>query len=472
MTIQGIIELPRVDGTSHRIAELLYMTGMTPETYASAHNDILTHLIAHGITFEDRSLPVSLQPNVIDAKTIRAIEADLSRIRACINKVITQVRDDIRAGKDSTLTQFFGHYSSWFDVIAAERRAIPDIMLMRFDLARDGLGLWKAMEPNSACPGGVIHCAHLRRAWSTTEIGKHITTAFEIEENKIDDPTGFVRFLDQTCADRPHKNIAICNYIGTYTNELESLAKTSKQLFESGETSGRIVLGDVAEISVCDGVAYMKGTPLGLIYNKIDQLAIDSTAPELQGWIAASQLDTCDFLNSFGALYLGEAKSVFAALCRPDIQALLGFSAADREAITRSVSYTVRIADVDESQFSDLSENRHRWVLKQDAATRGAGVIVGAQTPLAEWQDKLAGYHTQNGVAQRAIDISTRTSQKVEEESSILEASTEYYGTDMFFFGGTPAGLVSRCHSSSVFNVGNGGQEVPTLVVRSGRYAQ
>ncbi|WP_299752491.1 hypothetical protein [uncultured Tateyamaria sp.] len=472
MTIQSILELPRSDGAAQRIAELLYMAGMTPQVYKSAHSDIRTYLTAQSITFEGRSLPVSLQPNVIDTNTVRELEADLSRIRTCINTVIRQARDDIRAKRNSVLTQFFSHYSDWFDVIAAEHRAIPDIMLMRFDLGSDGVGAWKAMEPNSACPGGVIHCAHLRQAWSTTEIGKQIARSFKIEDNQIDDPTGFVRFMDRLCADRPCKNVAICNYNGIYNNELESLAKTSSKLFKAGETSGQILLGDVADVTVRDGVAYMRDMPLGLIYNKIDQLAINPSSTELQGWIAASQLKTCDFLNSFGALYLGEAKSVFAALCRQDIQDLLGFTAEDVDAIRRTVSYTTRIADLTEAQFADLSENRHHWVLKQDAATRGEGVVVGAQTSLATWKERLTKYSNENGVAQRAIDISKRISLKAEDDSCILEASTEFYGTDMFFFGDDPAGLVSRCHSSSVFNVGNGGQEVPTLVVSQDQHVQ
>ena len=290
---------------------------------------------------------------------------------------------------------------------------------------------------------------------------------FHVQHRAVDDPYGFVRFLSNLAKRLGGGNIVICNHNGIYTNELQSLVRASQILNKRNEISTKIVTADVTDIAVSDGLVYARDIPARIVYNKLDPQMIDPCNSSLRGWIAASRTGTCDFLNSFGAMYIGEAKSAFGALCKPEFQEYLGLPSAQRAAIERRVCTTTRVSDVYASAlFPDVAMNRHHYVLKEDAATRGHGVIVGSDVSMAEWTSKLSDYCITNGVSQSALTIPVRTSLQVSEETGSLTDIREYFGLDAFFYGEDFAGIVSRCHSSSVFNVGNGGKEVPTIVVR------
>ena len=114
----------------------------------------------------------------------------------------------------------------------------------------------------------------------------------------------------------------------------------------------------------------------------------------------------------------------------------------------------------------EVIDNRHKYVLKEDAITRGIGVVVGHETDARHWADTVAAHRDRNGVVQEAIDIPMRATLEATEGGGRLEGHYSYFGADAFFFGAAFAGMISRCHSSSVFNVGKGGQAVPMLVVR------
>ena len=448
------------------LAEIVYLSSITPDVYTRSHQTMRTILSRFGVNFEGREIPISLRPNVLSTDYVNSLSHDLAHVRRSIVKLVTRLRFDLQSGIRSSLADYFSHYDKWFNIIASERRSLPDVMLMRFDLATCIEGTLRAMESNAACPGGVIHCAHLRNAWLQTTIGKRMLATFDIRERAVDDPFGFVRFLITLAADLGGGHVAICNYNGIYTNELQSLVRASESLHIETNPGARIIVVDVTDVTVSDGTVYAHDIPVRIIYNKIDPLMIDPDNPSLQGWIAASRTGTCDFLNSFGAMYIGEAKSVFAALSQIDFQNYLNLSSEQRAAIERRVCSTARVIDVYASaDYPHVATHRHEFVLKEDAATRGRGVIVGSDVTMTEWTSKMADYCDTNGVSQSALQIPTRSSLQLDEETGDFNNVREYYGSDAFFFGEEFAGLVSRCHSSSVFNVGNGGTEVPTIVV-------
>lgn len=447
--------------------EYIYLTAAGSSDNRSVHTKIRNHLSKKGVSFEGCDLPLSLRPTIFTQAELAELSLDLGIIRDCLNIVISRLKDDLSNNKESALTKFFSHYKLWYQSIAEESRTFEDIMLMRFDLALSDQDLWLAMEPNCACPGGVIHCAHIRQAWLSCEIGQAISEQVSLEERAIDNPDGFLLFLDSLAKKHQAKNVAICNYKGTYTNELSSLESRSETLFALGKTSGKVVLADIMDIEVKDGKTIANGVPVGIIYNKIDQLAVDPQSPQLKGWFDASKSDSCTFLNSLGAMYIGEAKSIFAAISNDQIVEEIGLTLSQVLAINRRIPKTVKVRDEwIAGRLDALKENRHQYVLKEDAATRGEGVVIGEQSDLEFWKSKVTKYSQTNAIAQMVIDVPKRHVLNFDENSGSPLVEKEYYGADCFFFGGEFAGAVSRCHSSKVFNVGNGGQEVPTIVLK------
>ncbi|HEX7941757.1 MAG TPA: hypothetical protein VF488_08110, partial [Gemmatimonadaceae bacterium] len=91
------------------------------DSVAAASASIARVLANSGVTFEGRTVRVSLFPSVFDAG----------------------------------------------DVAQIERRTLPEIGLMRYDLIIEAPGVWSVLETNTACPGATIRCSRPPRISSS-----------------------------------------------------------------------------------------------------------------------------------------------------------------------------------------------------------------------------------------------------------------------------------------------------------------
>ncbi len=449
--------------------EARYFRNATPDACRAAADEIHERLVRLGISFEGRRLPVSLRPSLLSRSEVSRTAKDLMTVRAVMNRMLGALAFDIRSGQACTpLTRFFGHYERWFDLIGGECRTAPHIMLMRFDAVHARPDGFKVMEPNAACPGGVIHCAFIRDAWRNTDLGKAVLDGVEITEGACDSPDGFLRLLRSVSRKRTNSRIALCNYKGVFTNELESLKRRSERSCAVDAACAEIIICDIRDVAVSDGTAFACGKPVDVIYNKVDQLMIDPADTAVAGWIEASRIGSCEFLNSMAALYIGEAKSAFAAIHDDEIQKEIGMSEAERQAVLRRIPRTRMMHGRPSSPTSaELARDRHGLVAKADALTRGSGVHVGCLKTAEDWDNALFGLSQANAVIQDVLNVPHREVVACPAASGDVVGSlaTEYWGTDFFFYGNAFGGVVGRSHSTMVFNVGNGGQEVPTFLV-------
>lgn len=438
------------------------------ESHAAA-DAIHSALVELGVSFEGRRLPVSLRPTILSASEIDYAAWDLGGIRQLLNRVLELAVADLRAGQENTpILNFFDFYRPWFQIISQEVRSHDHIMLMRYDAVRDSAGDFRVMEPNAACPGGVIHCAYIREAWSKTTLGQALLRDTRIIDRECDSPDGLIRLLYNISPRTSAPRIALCNYKGFFNNELSSLVRRNDLLRAQGLVDGELVICDIREISVVDGRAMVGGRQIDVIYNKINQLMVNPSDPEISGWIKASELESCEFLNSLAALYLGEAKSIFAALHDDEICASIGATPEEIEIINRRIPRTrMMIGRSSSPRYSELAEDRHRLVVKADALTRGAGVHVGKLETSDSWGSALLNLARSNAIIQDVLDVPQREAVlfNSDEADAIGNLYTEYWGVDFFFYGEMFAGVVGRAHSSMIFNVGNGGMEVPTFVI-------
>ncbi|GLW33566.1 hypothetical protein [Actinoplanes regularis] len=445
------------------------------ESLQKAARLIADNLEGHGITFEGRDLPVSLMPTVVLAEDA----ANLARSGACVRDVLNRALDlfveEHRQGKlDGPMHRFFTPYYKFWDLIAAEQRRLDHIQLMRYDAVSGTQGRWSFMETNTGCPGGVIHCARIRDAWMSTPFGEAVCAGEDLAEFAVDRPEGFVKFLAAKAAeiDSDSPNIAILNSHGVHTNELESLRRCHAELREQGVLpAGELLLGDIRDISVEGDRGYLRGKPVALIYNKLPARLIDPDNPELRGWIDASMCGRTEFLNSWGATFLTEAKRALALVSDPEWNAFLELTDEEIAIIQESVPYTRLVEDAvaaSEGHASLLTGAKNSLVLKADLLTRGSGVYIGDGTSRNDWAKAVADTRAKHGVLQVKCDLPTRTALGVIDPSGA--AASEYFGVDAFFFGSQFAGLVSRSHTNQVFNVGNGGKESPVLIVKPAEF--
>lgn len=449
------------------VSDIIYLRSINPELFAADTASIRRTLLDKGVNFEGRALPVSLKPNLIDVREAHDLAADLALVRRALNKLIDGLRRELATGSAGRLSAFFADYQQWFPIIASEVRRLDPIMLMRFDTVRKAHGSFLAVEPNACCPGGVIHSARVRTAWLQTALGQRYASTFEIKETEIDDEYGFAKFVLSLAKQYPAKNVAACNYNDIYQFELEALVEAGNVVNQNFDPdAGQIVFCDIRELSVRDGLTYARDVPVGIIYNKIDATMIKDDDPEIVGWQESCRSQSCDFLNSLGAIYIAESKSAFAALMDESIQDLINLDVTEIAAIKRRVPVTTSIPMLEQSGLSsNVVTNRHDYVLKPNYESRGIGVLVGRHTNEATWIQALKAYGISGGVAQEAIDIETRLVREASTETGDLINQVEFFGADVFFFGEDFAGVVGRSHTDPIINVGNGGREIPTLVV-------
>lgn len=433
-----------------------------------AHNDIKHNLEHYGLNFEDKDLPISIVPTVLLAEEIKGLSKNTQIICKILKKIISNFRNNHRNGYfDSFYHRFFAPYYKWWNLIAKEERRLPDIMLMRFDAIKEHEGPWKLIETNTCCPGGVIHCARIRDAWKMTQLGYHLLKQEKVTTFGFDNAHFFVSQLADFAAklnpDSP--NIAVLNFKGTYSNELQSLKRCFYELKERGKIKdGEFLLGDIRDVTVREDQAYLNNTPLSIIYNKLDPLAIDPEDQDIRGWILASQSHKTDFLNSIGAMYLSEAKRVLAFLTNENWNSVLELSEEEVLAINSLIPKTFLIEDyLQQFDLQSLLREKNRIVLKADTLTRGQGVSLGNQEDSNSWELLVKKTRNNHGVIQTKCSIPTRVGVRVLDGTP--KYIDEYYGIDIFMFNENMEGFVSRSHLNQIFNIGNGGCESPVLIL-------
>jgi diaminobutyrate-2-oxoglutarate transaminase len=441
---------------------------------AEVLSEVRTQLRLQGIDFEGREVPVSLLPTLLEERDLARVARAGALVRSALLAVVDNFVAEHRAGdREGPLHHWYAPYRKWWDLIARERRRLPAIGLMRYDAVREVGGRWRVLETNTACPGGTITCAKARRAWLATALGRSLTEGLRLCSYPIDEPAGFVKFLAQTAQEVSQEkapNIALCWCKGQYKNELAALQAEHRALVERGELpGGEIILCDIRDLTCDGGPAFAFGKPIALVHNKIDPLMVDPNDQEIAGWLRASRSLEVEFLNSLGAMYLTEAKRVLALLSDPDWWPVFGLDRAVTVAIEELVPFTRALPSAEQhgpeaaELLRLLEQGRHHFVLKADALTRGQGVHIGSQLTPEQWRQAIRSTAEHNGVLQVCASTPRRDGYRLRGEG--LERGTDFYGVDLFYFGGSFAGPVSRSHSDMIFNVGNGGKESPTLVI-------
>ncbi len=446
------------------------LVDLTSTAFLEAENQMQDELARTGVTFEGQKLPVSVIPTMINHDEVISAYQDMKAIRDCLNRLCSQIRQDAAAGKSSCLTEFFDDFTTWYWLMGQERRSLEDTMLMRYDMALSKPGRLVAMETNAACPGGVISCAHVKAAWNKTGFGTGVMQNIESVAFPVDDIFGFLKFVFSLAQSKGTPNVAICNYNGVYTNELEILVRFAEELSELHPHeygNSNLVMCDITDIKEVHGVITAKNLPVSIIYNKIDATMIDGANENIRGWMAAARSETCDFLNSLSAMYVAEAKSAMAALHVEEITTYLNVSDSELQSIKRRLPVTQRVKDIEAYLLSgEVIKLRSNFVLKENYESRGVGILLGSNLDAKTWANHVRSYAQKSGVVQDMVIIPTRSKIGGFEQAKQPEADIEFFGVDMFLFGNEPGGLVGRSHHSSVFNVGSGGMEVPTFSVR------
>ena len=467
------------DPAAHDVEEQV-RAALDPAAARRARDHIARILRDAGVTFEGSPLGVSLFPTVLAEAEVDQMARAGRTIRAVLCRLIAAFRAEHRAGdRAGLLHALFAPYERWWDAIAAERRRLPEIGLMRLDCAGHP-GSWRVLETNTACPGGTTVCASARRAWLACELAAPVRARYRLREYPLDDEGQFVAHLARTAAALASPGaagppgVAILTDRGSLSFEIELWREQFERLRSAGAVDGPLVVGDVREVEVDGEVARVRGTPVALIHNKLNPIDLDPSERALAGWLAASRLPGAELLNSLGALYLTEAKRVLACVRAPAVQDRLDLDAAERETIARWIPATEVIAERIPAgtpgawtDAESVVRRRPALVIKPDALSRGEGVHLGRASTDEDWRRRVADTVARAGVAQEEVALARASAIDLDGAGQIVWGE-EHLGVEVYYVGSELAGLSSRASRLPVCNVGAGGRLRPVLVLAGG----
>jgi diaminobutyrate-2-oxoglutarate transaminase len=413
-------------------------------------------LAEHGACFEGRPYPVLDRPLVLTVEQVAAVFDASAAVADLLELAL-----DVYAAQPDVRRRLFAEYEPLAADLCGEVPYAPRIQVSRLDGVWDGAaGVFRVLETNTACPGGVVQTGLVTRLWLTTPAAAVALRGLEhVALPIVDDRHLFARTLVEaaTSMGRAPSNAAVVNLRGVYRNEVDHIVRSLSAL----GLSARLV--DARDVSLRDGVPAVDGVPQHLLYNKLDPLALLSD-PELDRYRSAFRAGRSCFVSSLPAQLVSEDKAVLALLTDPDYADLL--PPAQRRLVERTVPWTrllragsARLPGGERGNLLDFVESeRARLVLKPANATRGDGVVHGVETDGPRWRRDVAAaldrrYVVQERVAQPTLPLRPG------------ERRPRHVGLDCFVFGGRPVGLHARASTDLTVNVGKGASVLPVVRV-------
>lgn len=173
-------------------------------------------------------------------------------------------------------------------------------------------------------------------------------------------------------------------------------------------------------------------------------------------------------VNSFRAKLLHK-KSLFALLTDDTTQHL--FTPDEQAAIARHVPWT-RLVQAGRTTYQgeslDLMEfarkNQERLLLKPNDEYGGKGIVIGWETPAAQWETALAEAHQSPFVIQERVTIAYEDYPALVDGK--LHIGQRLVDSDPFLFGTHCEGALTRLSTVTLLNVtAGGGSTVPMFVI-------
>jgi diaminobutyrate-2-oxoglutarate transaminase len=426
-----------------------------PDDFAATAGAWSTLLGANGLHFENRPYPVSLRPLVLGPDDVDLLRQACGRLFALLEKVLDLYRDD------PAVRHFFTAYAPLMPLLLEYPSYRPLIRVCRFDCAWFGGDDFKILEPNTACPGGVIQNGLATHLWQTSRGAAPLIARLRpLGQPLVDDPYLFVKELVSTARsvgiDKP--SAAVVNLKGCYTNEVDRII--------AGFSDAGIPaqLCDARELHLYDGRLQAGDRPVTLTYNKLDPLMLQGE-PEVTDYLEAIRRQAVCSVNPLVAQLISEDKSILAFLSDP--RHAHYFTGEELAVIARHVPWT-RLFEDDRTTVPDgtsvnlpryVAEHRTSLVLKPANLTRGAGVVVGASTIPSTWHTAMEAARSGRYVVQDYVPLPTIGVPHAEAAAIV----PMQYGLDCYLFSGQLAGFQSRASADPVVNVGRGGWLLPVL---------
>jgi hypothetical protein len=229
------------------------------------------------------------------------------------------------------------------------------------------------------------------------------------------------------------------------------------------------VIADPREVSYHGGRLWADGAPVDLIYKRVllSEL-VDRGGLEHPVIRAVRERAVC-MVNAFRCKILHKKASL--AVLSDERNAAL-FSAEERRAIDAHIPWTRRLEErrtLYQGRVVDLIAfavgERERLVLKPNDEYGGTGVVLGWETPAAEWERAVRAALADGGIVQERVPIPR------EPYPSLVDGAVQVVDRMLdtnpyVYYGDYVDGCMTRLSTAALLNVSaGGGSTLPTLVI-------
>jgi uncharacterized circularly permuted ATP-grasp superfamily protein len=218
------------------------------------------------------------------------------------------------------------------------------------------------------------------------------------------------------------------------------------------------LLADPRDAALRDGNVYRRAV-LGELVARED---------EVRAFLEAYRRGAAAFVNTFRC-HLSEDKAFFAILTDEAFAPL--FTAEERALVARVVPWTRRMAERRTTRggreidlVPHVVAQKDALVLKPAHGYGGRAVLVGDETPAAEWERAVALSLREPWVEQERVPVPEEPF-PVFDDAGRLGFESLKVNANPFYVAGADVGAVTRASRSAVINVSAGGGSVPTFVL-------
>jgi hypothetical protein len=409
------------------------------------------------VTYDGVPLPTFLRPHFLarpDWETLRAQAARVLEIAA-------RVARDVFGSDVGRLCDFLGTPASEARWVALDPGP-PDVALSRLDAFVTPAGP-RIVEINSDAPAGFGYGD--RMAGLFRDLPAFRAFARQHRVSYVGSSEALVRAVvgaGRASSGTARPRIAIVDWSEVKTRPDQEILR------DAFATHGfEAVLCDPRETGVAGGRLYAAGRPVDLVYRRAVLSELVARDDEVKPFLTAYRDRLCPFVNSLRCR-LSEDKGFLAILTDEDFGALV--TDAERALLSRVLPWTRRVAErrtVKDGRTVDLVPYvlaaREHLVLKPAHAYGGEAVLLGAETPPAQWDAAVRAALDEPWVVQERVEIP-------EEPFPLFDSGELAFvplkvNAGPFYVAGEGAGAIARVSRRSVINVAAGGGSVPTFVV-------
>lgn len=406
-----------------------------------------------GVTFDGAAMRTFLRPHFLARADWERLRDDARRVMELAARVARRAF----AGDVERLFAFLGtpeDEARWVRLDPGP----PDVVLSRLD-AFIGPSGPRFVEINSDAPAGLGYGDRMAAAFESLPVFR----AFARRHRVAYHPSGdAVVDAVMAVAPRAARTVAIVDFAEVKTLGDQAILR---QAFAARGLA--CVLADPRAMAVREGGLWAGDTRVDVVYRRAVLSELLEQAAEVGPFLQAYERGLATFVNSFRCR-LSEDKAFFAVLTDEAFSPLLG--ADERALVERCVPWTRRVEErrtVHAGREVDLLphvvERRESMVLKPAHGYGGREVLIGDETPAAEWERAVHAATSSPWVVQERVAIPEEVFPTC--VSGTLAFAPFKLNANPFYAAGLEVGAVARASRDSVINVSAGGGSVPTFVV-------